>query len=76
MEYLELSYCFVVTSIDSAAFREIALPHFFLVAIAMKYSLGLLGVAALAAASDVHELTQDTFGPFVKEHDLVLAECM
>lgn len=41
----------------------------------MKYSYSLLGLAALAAAaSDVHELTKDTFGPFVKEHDLVLAE--
>lgn len=39
------------------------------------YSLGLVGLAALAAASDVHDLTQDTFAPFVKEHDLVLAEC-
>jgi len=36
----------------------------------------LFGLAALAAASDVHELTTDTFEPFVKENDLVLAECM
>lgn len=27
------------------------------------------------AASDVHQLTQDTFGEFVKANDLVLAEC-
>ncbi|GAB7363289.1 hypothetical protein MBLNU230_g3570t1 [Neophaeotheca triangularis] len=40
----------------------------------MKYSLGLMGLSALAAASDVHELGKDTFEPFVKEHDLVLAE--
>ena len=38
-------------------------------------ALGLLGLAAVAAASDVHDLKQDTFEPFVKEHDLVLAEC-
>lgn len=41
----------------------------------MKYSFALAGLAALAAASDVHDLTKDTFDPFVKEHDLVLAEC-
>lgn len=35
--------------------------------------LGLLG--ALAAASDVHDLKQDTFDGFIKENDLVLAEC-
>lgn len=35
----------------------------------------MLGLAALAAASDVHDLTKDSFEPFVKEHDLVLAEC-
>jgi hypothetical protein len=31
--------------------------------------------AALVAASDVHDLKKDTFEPFIKEHDLVLAEC-
>jgi len=41
----------------------------------MRYSYGLLALAALAAASDVHDLTKDTFEPFMKEHDLVLAEC-
>ena len=40
----------------------------------MRYSLGLMGLAALACASDVHDLTKDTFDSFVKEHDLVLAE--
>ena len=37
-------------------------------------ALGLL-MASLAAASDVHDLKSDTFKDFVKEHDLVLAEC-
>lgn len=49
-------------------------PHTFF-SYTMRSSLGLLGLAALAAASDVHDLTKDTFGDFVKEHDLVLAEC-
>ncbi|KAF7191474.1 Protein disulfide-isomerase [Pseudocercospora fuligena] len=41
----------------------------------MKYSLGLAGLAALAAASsDVHDLTKDTFKTFVTENELVLAE--
>ncbi|KAM0716973.1 hypothetical protein Q7P37_006825 [Cladosporium fusiforme] len=40
----------------------------------MRYSFGLAAIAALAAASDVHDLTKDTFEPFVKENDLVLAE--
>jgi len=30
--------------------------------------------AAFAAASDVHDLKQDTFEPFIQENDLVLAE--
>jgi protein disulfide-isomerase A1 len=38
-------------------------------------ALGLLGAAALAAASDVVDLKQDTFKGFVEENDLVLAEC-
>jgi hypothetical protein len=42
----------------------------------MKYSLGLLGLAAIAAASDVVDLGKDTFEDFTKENSLVLAECM
>lgn len=38
------------------------------------YTLGFLGAAALAAASDVHVLKTDTFEPFVQSNDLVLAE--
>lgn len=38
-------------------------------------ALGLLGAAALAVASDVHDLKTDTFKGFVEENDLVLAEC-
>lgn len=41
----------------------------------MKYSFGLLGLAALAAASDVAELTKDSFNDFVTDNNLVLAEC-
>lgn len=41
----------------------------------MRSSTALLGLAALAAASDVHDLTKDTFPDFVKENRLVLAEC-
>lgn len=37
-------------------------------------ALGLLGAAALASASDVHDLKKDNFNDFIKEHDLVLAE--
>ena len=37
-------------------------------------ALGLVGAAALAAASDVHDLKKDTFTDFIKSHDLVLAE--
>jgi hypothetical protein len=37
-------------------------------------ALGLLG-AAVASASDVESLTKDTFPDFVKDNDLVLAEC-
>jgi len=37
-------------------------------------ALGFLGAAALASASDVHDLKKDTFDDFVKENDLVLAE--
>lgn len=38
-------------------------------------TLGLLGAAALVAASDVHDLKQETFKGFVEENDIVLAEC-
>lgn len=41
----------------------------------MKYAFGLAALAALATASDVHDLTKDTFDSFVMENDLVLAEC-
>ena len=41
----------------------------------MKYAFGLAALAALATASDVHDLTKDTFDSFVKENDIVLAEC-
>ncbi|EMD00039.1 hypothetical protein BAUCODRAFT_362045 [Baudoinia panamericana UAMH 10762] len=40
----------------------------------MKISTAVLGFAALAVASDVHDLTGQTFNDFVKDHDLVLAE--
>lgn len=42
----------------------------------MRYSYSLLGLSALAMASDVVDLGKDSFEPFVKEHELVLAECM
>lgn len=35
----------------------------------------LLGAVASVVASDVTQLKKDTFDDFVKEHDLVLAEC-
>ena len=38
-------------------------------------ALGLLGAATLAIASDVHELNKDTFGSFLSDNELVLAEC-
>ncbi|KAK1077551.1 protein disulfide-isomerase precursor, partial [Friedmanniomyces endolithicus] len=41
----------------------------------MRYStLGFVGLAALAAATDVHDLTTESFEPFVNDHGLVLAE--
>ncbi|KAK4611693.1 Disulfide-isomerase [Fulvia fulva] len=40
----------------------------------MRYSSALLALAGLAMASDVHELTKDTFKDFVTENELVLAE--
>jgi hypothetical protein len=41
----------------------------------MRATILALGLAALAAASDVHDLKKDTFKDFIKENDLVLAEC-
>ncbi|KAK3114519.1 protein disulfide-isomerase precursor [Teratosphaeriaceae sp. CCFEE 6253] len=42
----------------------------------MRYTTaGLVGLAALAVASDVHDLTGDSFPSFVQDHGLVLAEC-
>nr|OQO15965.1 Protein disulfide-isomerase [Rachicladosporium sp. CCFEE 5018] len=40
----------------------------------MRTAFGLAALAALATASDVHDLTKDTFKSFVEDHDLVLAE--
>lgn len=44
-----------------------------------KVAFSLLAAAAAtvsaADASDVHQLTKDTFDDFVKTNDLVLAEC-
>lgn len=37
---------------------------------------GLLAAAAIASATDVTQLTQSTFNDYVKENDIVLAECM
>ena len=39
-----------------------------------ELALGLVGAAALATASDVHDLKKDTFTDFVQENPLVLAE--
>jgi protein disulfide-isomerase A1 len=39
-------------------------------------AFGLIGAAAVASASDVHDLKADTFPAFIKENPLVLAECM
>ena len=41
---------------------------------ARRVAFGLLAAAAVASASDVHQLTKDTFDDFVKTNDLVLAE--
>ncbi|ETN39858.1 protein disulfide-isomerase domain [Cyphellophora europaea CBS 101466] len=40
----------------------------------MRSLFAAAALAALATASDVHDLTKDTFKDFVAEHDLVLAE--
>ena len=39
-----------------------------------EFALSVIGAAALATASDVHELHKDTFASFVQENPLVLAE--
>jgi len=42
----------------------------------MRYNtLAFAGFTALAAATDVHDLTTESFEPFVNDHGLVLAEC-
>jgi protein disulfide-isomerase A1 len=42
----------------------------------MRSSITLCSVlAAVALASDVHQLKKDDFKGFIEEHDLVLAEC-
>ncbi len=41
----------------------------------MRSFLLSLGLLALAAASDVHDLKKDTFKDFIQDNDLVLAEC-
>jgi protein disulfide-isomerase A1 len=38
-------------------------------------AFGLIGAAAVASASDVHDLKADTFPGFIEENPLVLAEC-
>ena len=43
---------------------------------AQKVAFGLLAAAAVASASDVTQLTKDTFDSFVGENGIVLAECM
>ena len=46
---------------------------------ARRIALGLLAAAAVAHAadpvSDVTQLNKDTFNDFVKDHEIVLAEC-
>ena len=37
--------------------------------------LAIFGAAAVTSASDVYDLKKDTFDSFIKEKDLVLAEC-
>jgi protein disulfide-isomerase A1 len=42
---------------------------------AAKLAFGLLASAALASASDVTQLNKNDFEDFVKENNIVLAEC-
>ena len=37
--------------------------------------LAVFGAAAITSASDVYDLKMDNFDSFIKEKDLVLAEC-
>lgn len=43
--------------------------------LALGLVAALAGVVAADEATDVHQLTGETFGDFVKTNDLVLAEC-
>lgn len=43
---------------------------------AKNLAFGLLAAAAVASASDVVQLTKDSFNEFVTTNDVVLAECM
>lgn len=38
-------------------------------------AFGLLAAAHVTAASDVTQLKKDSFDTFIKENDIVLAEC-
>ena len=40
-----------------------------------NFALGLVAAAAVASASDVVQLSKDSFNDFVKGNDIVLAEC-
>jgi protein disulfide-isomerase A1 len=42
---------------------------------AHKLAFGLIAAAAAASASDVVQLKTDNFDEFVKENNIVLAEC-
>lgn len=42
---------------------------------AAKLAFGLLAAAAVASASDVTQLNKNDFEDFVKDNNIVLAEC-